>query len=128
MSVLLDTHAALWLVQGDERLGVDATEQMAYLPRDQLRISDLLLFETAMLVSKGRVEINEPLSIFMRDFSLRFLPLPVDADIAALAVELPLPQGDPFDRIFVATARRHNLPLVTRDRSIRDSGLVHTIW
>ena len=28
--------------------------------------------------------------------------------------------GDPFDRIIIATARRHGIPVVTRDRRIID--------
>ena len=128
MSLLLDTHAALWLVGGDERLSMAALDRISPLDRDDVYISDLMLFEIGVLVSKRRVVVNEPLTSFLRDFSNHFRILPVDAEIAALAVELLLPQADPFDRIFVATANRHKLPLVTRDREIRRSGLVKTIW
>ena len=128
MSVLLDTHAALWLVQGDPRLSPVAVERISPLERDDIYISDLMLFELGLLVSTQRVVINEPLSPFLRDFSGHFRVLPVDAEIAAVAVEISLPQADPFDRIFVATATRHKLPLVTRDRQIRESGLAETIW
>ncbi len=36
--------------------------------------------------------------------------------------------GDPWDRFITATAMALGLPLVTRDRRIRESGLVGTIW
>ena len=42
-----------------------------------------------------------------------------------LARELP---GDPIDRLIVATARAEGLKLVTRDRRIQASDLVHAIW
>ena len=42
-----------------------------------------------------------------------------------LARELP---GDPIDRVIVATARAEGLKLVTRDRRIQASDLVHAIW
>jgi PIN domain nuclease of toxin-antitoxin system len=128
VSVLLDTHAALWLVQGDARLSATARDRVSALDRDGILISDLMLFELAVLVSKQRVVIAGPLGPFLRDFSSHFHVLPVDAEIAATAVELSLPQADPFDRIFVATARRRKLPIVTRDREIRESALVETIW
>lgn len=128
VSVLLDTHAALWLVQGDTRLSPMARDRISALDRDTIYISDLMLFELAVLVSKQRVIIAGPLGPFLRDFSSHFRVLPVDAEIAGMAVELWLPQADPFDRIFVATARRHKLPIVTRDREIRESALVDTIW
>jgi PIN domain nuclease of toxin-antitoxin system len=128
VSVLLDTHAALWLVQGDARLSATARDRISALDRDEIFISDLMLFELGVLVSKQRVVIAGPLGPFLRDFSSHFRVLPVDAEIAAMAVELALPQADPFDRIFVATARRHTLPIVTRDREIRESAVVETIW
>ena len=128
MSVLLDTHAALWLVQGDDRLTPAALSRLQELDRDEIFVSDLMLLELALLVTKRRVEVDERLGSFLNDFAAHFHVLPVDAVIAATAAELALPQGDPFDRIFVATAVRHALPLVTRDREIRDSGLVPTIW
>jgi PIN domain nuclease of toxin-antitoxin system len=128
VSVLLDTHAALWLVQGDKRLSATARDRISPLDRDGICISDLMLFELGLLVSKQRVVIAEPLAPFLRDFSSHFRVLPVDAEIAAMAVELSLPHADPFDRVFVATARRHQLPLITRDHEIRASGLVETIW
>jgi PIN domain nuclease of toxin-antitoxin system len=128
VNVLLDTHAALWFLQGDPRLGEGARQRISGLDRDEIHICDLLLFELSLLVSRGRVTINGPLSPFLRDFASNFHVLPVDPGIAALAVELPLPQADPFDRIFVATASRHKLPFVTRDRAIRESGLVETVW
>jgi PIN domain nuclease of toxin-antitoxin system len=36
--------------------------------------------------------------------------------------------GDPWDRFITATAMALGLPLVTRDRRIRESGPVETIW
>ncbi len=128
MSVLLDTHAALWLVQGEDRLSPAALSRLGELDRDEIYVSDLMLFELALLITKRRVVVDEGLGSFLNDFAAHFHVLPVDAVIAAKAAELALPQGDPFDRIFVATAVRHALPLVTRDREIRDSGLVPTIW
>jgi PIN domain nuclease of toxin-antitoxin system len=128
VSVLLDTHAALWLVEGNDRLSRSVRSSVEHLHRDQICISDLLLFELALLISKKRVTIGEPLEDFLEEFAARFYSLPVDPRIAASATQLALPQADPFDRIFVATAIRHKLPLVTRDRQIRDSKLVQTIW
>ena len=36
--------------------------------------------------------------------------------------------GDPADRIIVATALHHRLPLVTKDEQIQRAGVVKTIW
>lgn len=39
-----------------------------------------------------------------------------------------LPFRDPMDRLIVGTAIRLDLPLITKDQAIVDSGLVETIW
>ena len=39
---------------------------------------------------------------------------------------MPLP--DPFDCIIAATAARLDMPLITKDEEIADSGRVETIW
>ncbi|HEV2845207.1 MAG TPA: PIN domain-containing protein, partial [Thermoanaerobaculia bacterium] len=36
--------------------------------------------------------------------------------------------GDPADRLIVATAIETGVPLVTRDRQIRDFGRVDVLW
>jgi PIN domain nuclease of toxin-antitoxin system len=36
--------------------------------------------------------------------------------------------SDPADRLITATARVHELTLVTSDRPIRKSGIVRTLW
>lgn len=54
-------------------------------------------------------------------------PLDIDADDAILAGSLRWAHRDPFDRMLVAQAIRHNLPVVTSDSVIIDAGVVPTI-
>ena len=54
---------------------------------------------------------------------------PITLDIAAVFRQIPRDAlGDPWDRFITATAMALDLPLITRDRRIRESGLVETIW
>lgn len=54
--------------------------------------------------------------------------LPMDVAVILALDRLPAGfYGDPADRIIVATARAHGLPLVTRDTNIRRSRTVK-IW
>ena len=128
MSLLLDTHAALWLVQGDARLSDAARRRIESAERSDLLISDLLLLELAMLIRKGRVTVKTEPTAFVDGLSRRFTVVPLDAAIAVRAMDLALPQGDPFDRVFVATALALDAALVTRDAAIRDSGLISVVW
>jgi PIN domain nuclease of toxin-antitoxin system len=54
--------------------------------------------------------------------------LPLNADVVIAVNDLPNTfHGDPANRIIVATARSHNLPLATHDDAIKKSRLVK-IW
>ncbi len=126
--VLLDTHAVLWAAEGDSRLGAEATSMLRGCAPGEAVISDLTLLEVAMLAAKGRVSFSISSRDYLRSLQGIYPALPINADIAALASDLELPSGDPFDRVIVATAIHHRLPLATRDRAILNAGLVETIW
>lgn len=128
MKVLLDTHAVLWAAEDDPRLGGRARRVLADLSWGEAVVSDITLLEIAMLEAKGRLGLALSCSSYLEELVLNFPTVPIDPGIAAEAMRLPLPQGDPFDRVITATARRWNLPLLSRDSAIRESGLVETIW
>jgi PIN domain nuclease of toxin-antitoxin system len=55
------------------------------------------------------------------------LPLSVDVAIESEQLGRSFPI-DPADRPIAATARVHDLTLITADRPIRKSGAVRTLW
>jgi PIN domain nuclease of toxin-antitoxin system len=55
------------------------------------------------------------------------MPLSVDVAIESEHLGDAFPP-DPADRLIAATARVHDLTLVTSDRPIRRSGAVRTLW
>ncbi len=57
-----------------------------------------------------------------------YQPVSMTPAIAALAMELPLPQSDPFDLGIVAAASAEKLTLITQDQHIIESGLVPNLW
>ena len=128
MRVLLDTHAVLWAAEGDARLGASAAEMLRTLKAGEAAISDITLVEIAMLTKKGRIRLSVSTVEYLRGIQRNYPPLVIVPEIAAQAMDLELPHGDPFDRIIVASARYHQVPLLTRDRNISASGLVRVIW
>jgi len=126
--LLLDTHAVLWAAEGDPRLGSEAATVLRHCSPGEAAISDLTLLEIAMLAKKGRVTFSIPLREYLRRLQSNYPVLTVNADIAALTLELELPGADPFDRTIVATAIHHQLPLATRDRAITAANIVRTVW
>ena len=126
--VLLDTHAVIWAITDDSRLGQAARTRITAATAESLAIADITLLEVSMLAAKGRITCESSLASTLETIAAKVTVLPIDAVIAAEAMALALPQGDPFDRVIVATARRYNLPLLTRDQAITESGLVEVVW
>jgi PIN domain nuclease of toxin-antitoxin system len=128
--VLLDTHMWIgWLLpQADltsrERQALDAAAE-----RGELRLSAISLWEAQMLHAKGRIELPMPFPVWLHAAAapdvVTVLPLDVDV-VAALDALPPSFDGDPADRLIVATARAHALPLATKDSRIRRSRLVRS--
>lgn len=128
MKVLLDTHAALLAAEGDTRLGNEAAALVRQCRPGEAVISGVTLLEIAMLANKGRVAFSIPLRDYLRQLQDHYPALPLVAEIAASAVDLELPDADPFDRAIVATAMHHRLPLATRNQSIISAKIIRTIW
>lgn len=85
--------------------------------------------ETARLASYKRVNLTPNLETFLSDVEQHFIVLPITANIAIQAFELPAGYPkDPVDRIIGATALVEDIPLLTADREIRKSRAVPTIW
>jgi len=126
--VLLDTPAVLWAAEGDDRLGGSAAGLLKNLQVGEAVISDITLLEIAMLAKKDRITLAVAAEEYLRGIQRIYPPLLISSEIAALAMDMDLPHADPFDRVIVATARHHNLPLLTRDKNISASGVVRVVW
>jgi PIN domain nuclease of toxin-antitoxin system len=126
--VLPDTHAVLWAADNDTRLGTEAAALLGGCQPGDAVISDLTLLEVAMLVKKVRVSMSIPLRDYLRGLQSNYPVLAINAEIAAAAMDLTLPGAGRFDRVIVATALHHELPLATRDRAITEAQVVRTVW
>ena len=128
---LLDTHAWIWWIEQDARLGAGAIAALDSLAADRRPfLCDISLWEVATLIERGRLALDVPLEDWLaaasHPRSVRLLPvLPrVAAEIARLPESF---HRDPADRIIVATSRAERIPLLTHDDRIRRSRLV-TLW
>jgi PIN domain nuclease of toxin-antitoxin system len=127
---LLDTHAWIWWVDQDARLGARTIAALDSLPRDQRPfLCDISLWEVAMLVERGRLELDLPLGWLDAAAHPRSVQLlSITPRIAAAVASLPESfDRDPADRLIVATSRALGLPVLSHDRLINRSRLV-TRW
>jgi len=125
---LLDTHAAIWAAEEDPQLGQRAKTALLSATPGDILISDITLLEISMLVKKGRIQTKISTTEYLKRLQSIYPPIRITPDIATLAMDLALPQGDPFDRIIVATVSQKQLTLITRDLHITESKLVPTLW
>lgn len=126
-SVVLDTHAAVWwsfFPRKLSRVAARAVDGAQFLV-----VPAIVLWEVALLVRKNRLELPLSAKGWLQELKTvhRVKIVELDADLAIKADELAMHE-DPADRFIVATAISHGLPLVTKDRVIRESNLVQTLW
>jgi PIN domain nuclease of toxin-antitoxin system len=81
-----------------------------------------------MLVKKGGIQTQISTTEYLKRLQSLYPPIRMTPEIATLAMDLPLPHGDPFDRIIVATVSQRQLTLITRDLHITGSKLVPVLW
>jgi PIN domain nuclease of toxin-antitoxin system len=129
--VLIDTHVWIWAVDGGARLGAKIRRRLARPSgrnagsADRIAVSSASVFEVVALHTGGRLRVTLPVERWVRESIERggLRVLDVDRDIAVAAGLIPATAlADPIDRLLVATAREHDLPLVTADRRILDYG------
>ena len=125
MTILLDTHVWLWWLLGSDQLPDkerDALDRMA--SRGALGLAAVSLWEAQMLHAKRRLTLDRPFDGWLRDAAaanvIQVIPLGVEVVIALDGLPASF-HGDPADRLIVATARAHELPLATHDAAIRRS-------
>lgn len=118
--LLLDTHALVWLDEGSDRLGADALQAIVEsLPAGQLGVATISFWEIAMLIEKNRLTMQTELDVWRSDLlQAGVVEIPLQGTTAIRAGRLPMFQGDPADRIIVATAIENGATIVTADEKI----------
>jgi len=120
---LLDTHIWIWMIQANlDKLKRSKLEEAQELHDERrLCISAISIWEVAHLAVAGRLTLSAPLdtwlNITLADPFVDLLPLSPRVLIEATRLPGTI-HRDPSDRMIVATARDHNLTLLTRDDDI----------
>ena len=121
-SYLLDTHAWIWMQQADAKLSKDSVARIESAQAERCLYGSVIsVFEIALLEARGRIHLNSNIHSWLEesfaDEGIQLLPL--TPEIAIASTRLPgTIHGDPADRILLATARIHNLTLLTRDKHL----------
>jgi PIN domain nuclease of toxin-antitoxin system len=122
--LLLDTCAIIWIaLNAPIRPEAIAAMSASVVAQERVRVSPISAWELGLLSAKGRLPTTRsPTSIFgevVANAGVRIEALAPDVLIESSFLPGTL-HRDPADRILIATARRFDLTLVTRDRTILD--------
>lgn len=119
MKLLLDTHIWIWSNLDRKRLSKKVASALES-PKNELWLSPVSVWEILLLVEKGRIDLDRPVTRWVMDVcaaaALRDAPL--TRDVAIESRRLPLSHADPADRFIAATARVYELTLVTGDERL----------
>ena len=126
--LLLDTHALLWWLAGDERLSPPARAALTD-PSGRVFVSAATAWE---ITTKHRLGKLPGVAAVVDDLgsciaSLGFHELPIAVADGERAGRLPGPHRDPFDRMMVAQALGADLMLVSNE-ALFDSYGVRRLW
>ena len=126
-----DTHALIYYSTAQSQLSKRALAAFDAAAQSQslIYIPAPALWEVSNLEKAGHVKLQQPFSVWLNDLLTQkgFDIVPLDAEIIAEARNYGF-NHDIFDAAIVATAKLKDVPLITRDNAITNSGLVDIYW
>ncbi len=128
MRVLLDTHALLWWLAGDKQMSATGRWIIEDEENDVF-VSAASAWEVSTKHRLGKLPRAGPLAT---DFAgvvaaQGFLELPIGIEDGQNAGQLAGGYRDPFDRMLIAQAKRHDLALISNEMVFDDYGVIR-IW
>lgn len=116
MRLLLDTHALLWWLNDDGKLGKHA-RQLIGDPENDVLVSIVSLWEIAVKLRVGKLEANlEEIFAILPEQGFQLLDITY-AHLISLA-KLPVHHRDPFDHLLMAQAMTEDAVFVSQDQNV----------
>ena len=130
MRLLLDTHAALWLLADDPRLSKRAVTLITD-PRNDVILSAVVVWEVAIKRSLGKLDAPDGFADMLVDAGADPLPINLERlgfgarqrEHARAVREWPWHHRDPFDRLLVAQAQHEQVSIVSGDERLAAYGI-----
>jgi len=130
-AAVTDTHPILFHAAGGSKLGKRAASLFNDCERKQaiIYVPMAVVWEVSLLSRSRRINLKRSVREFFDELfsNPAYQPLDLTSEQVFLADENRI-NDDPFDALIGAAALALELPLITRDSDITDSGLMKVIW
>jgi PIN domain nuclease of toxin-antitoxin system len=113
--LLVDTRAALWLLDEDKRLSRRAEKALTE-PANEVLLSAAVVWEVAIKRSLGKLDAPDGFAEILLDGGAA--PLAISLEHAQAVHSLPWHHRDPFDRMLVAQAAFEDAAIVSGDERL----------
>jgi PIN domain nuclease of toxin-antitoxin system len=128
LRLLLDTHALIWWLAGDEALTRRAREAIA----DEANTVAVSAASAMEVATKFRIGKLPGAALLAQDFETiiaeqGFAELAISVHHARLAGEMNIAHKDPFDRLLIAQAQADDMVLVSNE-ALFDGFAVKRLW
>lgn len=115
-SILLDTHAFIWLSEGNANLPVTLREIIDNA--DEVFVSIVSLWEIAIKVNIGKITLQKnfnDLEASLNNTRLMLLPISISATVHLSNLPIHSNHKDPFDRMLIAQSIDRDILIASRD-------------
>ena len=123
---MTDTHAFVWYILEKLSERVDKRFESVETGSSTIFIPTIVLAECLYLVENGKIELNFDELLRKIEMNRNFVATYFNFQMLKLLPEIKL--NELHDRIIIAIAKILNAKLITKDREIRESGIVETVW
>lgn len=128
LKLLLDTHALIWWLAGDDALSLRAREAIA----DETNAIAVSAASAMEIATKLRIGKLAQAALLAQDFEAivaaqGFTGLPISIRHARIAGAMTIAHKDPFDRLLIAQAQVEDMALVSNE-ALFDRFAVQRLW
>ncbi len=128
MDFIVDTHAFLWFLEGNNNLSKNAREMIEELDTKKF-ISIVSIWEIALKINLGKLTLQISLEELKGEiFNNNFDILPLDFDHIIKLRELEDIHKDPFDRMIIAQATCEKCSIISKDGNFKFYKEVNVFW
>ncbi len=127
-SYVTDTHSLVWYFNDSPRLSSEALKTFENtVENGSIIVPTIVLAEIMYIAEKGRIEMTFSKTVEKIEKMENFEIVPLDMDILNIADKIEY-ELEMHDRLITATAIFFKVPIITKDQTIKDSGLCEVIW